>query len=218
LGFRLQRPLNNEFGIHQNETGTYLAYGDQLLLPLKNVPLRGQHQIANVLAALALGTVIGLPMEAMLQAVQTFQGLPHRCQWVANIDEVDWYNDSKATNVGATLAAILGLGVEIKGKIVLLAGGQGKNADFKELYSPIKKYGRTVIIYGQDRNLLNKDLQGAAPIVNVNNFEEAILQAKQHAQPGDVVLLAPACASFDMFRNYEHRGEVFMEIVRGLKK
>lgn len=216
IGFTLKEPLEDEFGLRREGDNQYLAYGDQNLLATKRVRLKGQHQYANILAALAVGQGCDLSMENMLVALTRFEGLPHRCQWVASIKGVDWYNDSKATNVGSALAAIEGLGPETEGKLVLLAGGLGKNADFSGLFDPVAKYVRMVLLFGQDRGLIAQALNGAAPIMLVEDITAAINVASTIAQEGDSVILAPACASYDMFRDFEHRGEVFMEIVRGL--
>lgn len=215
-GFTLQEPSANVFGLRTQADGNYLAYGKENLLPTKSLLLKGQHQYANVLAALAMGQTLNLPMADMLAALTQFQGLPHRCQWVASINGVDWYNDSKATNVGSALAAIEGIGPETSGKIVLLAGGLGKNADFTELYQPVAKYVKSLILFGKDKHLIAKALDGATPTVIVEDLLSAIGVASSSATQGDAVILAPACASYDMFRDFEHRGEVFMEIVRGM--
>jgi UDP-N-acetylmuramoylalanine--D-glutamate ligase len=216
IGFTLREPSSETFGLRQVNNSSYLSFGNTTLLSTKSLKLKGQHQYANTLAALAMGYVMNLPMDGMLAALQTFQGLPHRCQWVANIEGVDWYNDSKATNIGSAAAAVEGIGPEISGKIVLLAGGLGKNADFTELYAPIKKYVSTLILYGQDKHIIAKALEGAAVTHLVEDLPEAIKTAHSHARKGDSVVLAPACASFDMFKDFEHRGNVFMEIVRGM--
>lgn len=216
VGFTLKEPQEDDYGLRTFRGETYLALGKENLLKTNSLPLKGQHQYANALAALALGSAIGLPTEKMLAAMTTFEGLPHRCQWVATIKGVNWYNDSKATNVGSSQAAILGLGPEITGKLILLAGGQGKNADFKDLFEPVKKYVKTLILYGEDKKIIADTLAGAAPIVMAEDLPAAIHSAHAIASSGDVVILSPACASFDMFKNFEHRGEVFMEIVRGL--
>lgn len=216
IGFTLKEPLEDEFGLRKEGNIQYLACGEQNLLATKNVRLKGQHQYANILAALALGQAVGLSMENMLIALTLFEGLPHRCQWVASINGVDWYNDSKATNVGSALAAIEGLGPETEGKLILLAGGEGKNADFSGLFSPVAKFVRMVILFGRDRHLLAQALNGSAPIMLAEDIAHAISIASHSAIEGDAVILAPACASYDMFDNFEHRGEVFMEIVRGL--
>lgn len=216
-GFRLGEPLDREFGVCEHNSQLYLTYGKQHLLPASQLPLKGKHQIANVLAALALGLQAGLNLEVMIKALPSFKGLPHRCEWIAKINGVDWYNDSKATNVGAAQAAIMGIGPQIEGKIVLLAGGQGKNADFSPLYAPIQNYVRTVILYGEDKHKLAEALQGASNIIQSSSLDDAVRLAHSTAKKGDVVMLSPACASYDMFRNFEHRGEVFAELVKGIK-
>lgn len=215
-GFTLNSPPKGIFGLCQQEGESFLAYGDKILLPTSALRLKGKHQYANALAALALGHAIGLPLENMADAIRHFEGLPHRCQWVANMKGVDWFNDSKATNVGSALAAIEGLGPETAGKLIILAGGQGKNADFSELYDSVTKYVKTLILFGQDKHLIANALKGAAPILLAEDLAQATQLAQQSAKEGDAVMLAPACASFDMFNNFEHRGEVFMELVRGL--
>lgn len=217
IGFTLKEPQDEKtFGLRKDRDSLYLAHGNTNLLSTKELLLKGQHQYANILAALAMGYNIGLPMNAMLTALTQFSGLPHRCQWVANLRGVDWYNDSKATNVGSALAAIEGLGPEISGKLILLAGGLGKNADFSELFHPIAKFVRTLILFGQDKYLIAEALDGSAPIVMTDNLDTAIKIAYETANQGDAVILAPACASYDMFRDFEHRGDKFMEIVRGM--
>lgn len=215
-GFTLREPRDGEFGIRTVSGNTFLAFGREDLLATKYLRLRGQHQYANSLAALAIGYAMGLPLDSMTKALMSFEGLPHRCQWITKYQGIDWYNDSKATNVGSCLAAITGIGPEISGKLILLAGGQGKKADFSDLYNPIAKYVRTLILYGEDKHLMAKDLEGAAPILFADDLQTAAILAKQSAHEGDVIILSPACASYDMFRNFEHRGEAFMKIVRGL--
>lgn len=217
VGFTLREPIKPEvYGLRVIDNESFLAKGTENLLSTKRLVLRGKHQYANILAALAIGEQIGLPMATMLKALTQFSGLPHRCQWVTNISGVDWYNDSKATNVGSALAAILGIGPEIQGKIIMLAGGLGKNADFSELYQPVADYVRSLILFGKDKYLIADALEGAAPIKIAQDMQDAISLAREVAQSGDAVILAPACASYDMFRDFEHRGEVFMELVRGM--
>jgi UDP-N-acetylmuramoylalanine--D-glutamate ligase len=201
-------PEQNKFIIQDN----YLTYNNKKLLSIDKLKIKGGHQISNCLIALALGKAVNLPMPAMLKALREFTGLPHRCQWVAKINNIDYYNDSKGTNVAATKAAIEGLGA--MGKIVLIAGGQGKGADFLLLFSAVKKYVRALILIGEDADKLKTALTGASKILFAQSMQEAVKSAAQEAQPGDMVLLSPACASFDMFDNFEHRGDVFMEIVK----
>jgi UDP-N-acetylmuramoylalanine--D-glutamate ligase len=217
LQFTLQTPRANEFGLINKNGEMYLAHEDQLLMPVRELPVLGRHYQANALAALAIGYGFGLPMEPMIETLIEFTGLEHRCQLVRERNKVTWYNDSKGTNVGATLAAIDGLGPEISGKLVLIAGGVGKNADFSPLVPAISKYVRTVILIGEASTVLADVLNDRVDIRFADSMEEAIALADKVAIAGDSVLLSPACASFDMFNNFEHRGNVFSEIVQGLK-
>ena len=217
LKFTLQTPGANEFGLINKNGEMYLAHEDHLLMPVRELPVLGRHYQANALAALAIGYGFGLPMEPMIETLIEFAGLEHRCQLVRERNKVTWYNDSKGTNVGATLAAIDGLGPEISGKLVLIAGGVGKNADFSPLVPAIAKYVRTVILIGEASTVLAEVLNDRVDIRFADSMEEAIQLADEVALPGDSVLLSPACASFDMFNNFEHRGNVFSEIVQGLK-
>lgn len=205
------------FGLNQNQdlgiNNGYLTHANKNLLKINDLKIKGLHQVANALAALALGTAINLPEEIMIKTLREFSGLPHRCQWVAKINDVDWYNDSKGTNVGATHAAIEGLGKEITGKIILIAGGLGKGADFTPLQKPIKKYVRAVILIGKDAEIIKQALKNHTQIIHADSMENAVFLAKQTAQPHDIALLSPACASFDMFNNFEHRGEEFIKEV-----
>lgn len=199
------------FCVVEKSGEAHLAFNDVALMPVKELKIAGQHNVSNALAALALGHAIGLAWEPMLKALRTFQGLKHRCQWVADINQVAWYNDSKGTNVGATVAAITGLGS--RGKVLLLAGGVGKGADFSELAPVMARCGRMAILFGEDAEQIELVLRTAVPVEKVGSLQEAVIRAHQQAQSGDIVLLSPACASFDMFRNFEHRGDVFMQAV-----
>lgn len=214
LSFGLSAPKWNEFGIMQKSSGTYLAFGDEMLMSVNELKLKGKHNWANALAALALAYAMKLPMPAMLTALRDFEGLPHRCQWVLEKDSVGWYNDSKGTNVGATVAALEGLGSASNGKIVLLAGGQAKDADFSDLIQPLKQYVSQLILYGEDAKKIEAAIGDSVPTKIVKDLEDAVYTAKNAANPGDEVLLSPACASFDMFKNFEHRGDVFMQLVK----
>ncbi len=214
FSFGLTPPKSNEFGIIQQDQQFYLAFGEQNLLPVNELLIKGQHNWANALAALALGHAVGLSFETMLQALRSFKGLSHRCEWVLECDGVNWYNDSKGTNVGATLAAIQGLGNAIKGKLILIAGGVGKDADFSPLRNAVTQYVSTVILLGEAAPLLQQALASTTRILNAASMQEAIALAKQAAKKNDCVLLSPACASFDMFRNAEERGDVFKTAVK----
>lgn len=213
VSFGLSVPEASEFGLREHAAQTYLAYGDELLLPVGALKVRGSHNYANALAALAIGQSMSLSMPAMLSALQAFAGLEHRCQWLRKVQGVDWYNDSKATNVGAALAAIEGLGAGHAGKLILIAGGDGKGADFSSLTAAIAKYCRAVIVLGRDAERVAQAVADTVPVERVASLEDAVAVAAQRAQVGDSVLLAPACASLDMFKNFEARGELFAQAV-----
>jgi UDP-N-acetylmuramoylalanine--D-glutamate ligase len=216
ISFTLKKPGANEFGLLNKEGHVYLAYFDQPLLSVAELPVHGKHYQANALAALAIGYSYGLPMDAMLKTLKSFKGLPHRCELVRERNGVYWYNDSKGTNVGATLAAIEGLGDDIKGKLIIIAGGRGKNADFSPLLAPIEKYAKSVVLIGEAAPLLAKMIDNRVRVQFAQSMEEAVALADKVAASGDSVLLSPACASFDMFKNFEHRGQVFAEVVQAL--
>ena len=214
--FGLGKPDFKRFGLLEENGEKCLGYQFAALLPVRELKIRGAHNQSNALAALALGHAVGLPFEPMLQTLKQFAGLPHRCQWVGEHDAVSYYDDSKATNVGAALAAIEGLGADIPGKLVLIAGGDGKGADFSALKSPVGKFCRAVLLLGRDAELLAAALGDAAPLIRVKTLEEAVQRATEVAEAGDAVLLSPACASLDMFKNFEERGRLFAQAVEGL--
>jgi len=193
-----------------------LIYQDQPLVAINELPFVGRHQMANALAALALGSACGLPMHDMVEALKTFKGLPHRCQFVAEHAGVRWYNDSKATNVGATTAALAGVAADCAGKVILLAGGQGKDADFNPLREVVSAHVAKVILFGEDRFKLYDVLQDVVAVTLTSNLAEAVEEAHSAATKGDMVILSPACASFDMFKNFEDRGNQFMSLVKEL--
>ena len=212
--FSLSEPETmNDYGLRTEDGVEWLAKGETLLLPAAEVRIPGRHNLANALAAMALGEASGLPLEPMLQALREFPGLPHRCQWVAEVDGVNYYEDSKGTNVGATLAAIEGMPGE---KVVLIAGGQGKGQDFSPLRDAVTRRARAVVLIGEDAVLLRRELERRTALSHAFTMEEAVAQAAALARPGDSVLLSPACASFDMFRNYIERGERFVAAVKEL--
>ena len=206
ISFGLNIPQRNNFGTISG----YLSYGNNKLLSSNDLKIKGSHNVANALAALALGSAINLPMTAMLQALRNFTGLPHRCQWVTNINGVTWYNDSKGTNIGATKAAIEGLGTTTNGKIVLIAGGIGKGADFTELCDVVAKYVRAIVLFGKDATLIDHALNNVSKIYHAASLTEAIAISKTITLTNDTVLFSPACASFDMFTDFAQRGDVFM--------
>jgi len=214
--FGLNAPDFKAFGLREEGGQKYLAYEFQNLLPVSELKIRGAHNQANALAALALGHAVGLPFDAMLVSLRAFSGLPHRCQWLRERNGVAWYDDSKATNVGAAIAAIEGLGADIDGKLVLVAGGDGKGADFSSLRGPVNRYCRAVVLLGRDAPRVASAIGDGVSQVTAGSIEEVVQRCAELAQPGDAVLLSPACASLDMFKNYEERGRLFAQAVEGL--
>lgn len=190
------------------------------LMPSDALHIRGVHNATNALAALALCRAIGLPMAQLLHGLREYKGEPHRVELVASIDGVDYYDDSKGTNVGATVAALVGLGKAFGGesqKIVLVAGGDGKGQDFAPLAEPCARYVRTVVLIGRDAPKLREALEpSGVELIDCRTLPDAVQRAAAAAQSGDAVLLSPACASLDMFTNYAHRAQVFVDAVREL--
>lgn len=205
-------PRDEDFGLLTKDGEEWLAKGSEFLMPTDEMKVPGRHNICNALAALALGNQAGLSMQGMLDALREFEGVAHRTQWIGGFNDVNWYNDSKGTNVGATVAALSGM----QGKTVLIAGGQGKGSDFSPLAPVIAEKARAVVLLGEDADKIAHVIDGFEETVFVNSMEEAVKVAADLAQPGDNVLLSPSCASFDMFKNYEERGDVFTEAVRRL--
>ncbi len=212
VSFGLNKPDFKQFGIISETGEEFLAYQFSALMPVAEIKLAGRHNLENILAALAIGQTAGLPMEAMLTAVRSFRGLPHRCQWVAEIEGVDYFNDSKGTNVGATVAALEGLARDY-GKLVLIAGGEGKGADFSELKTALTGTARAVIVFGRDAGQIAVVAEPVVPVIYADSLASAVELATEQAEAGDAVVLSPACASFDMFRSFEDRGEQFMQLV-----
>ena len=201
-----------DFGLIERGGETFLSKGNEALLNVAEMKMPGRHNWSNALAALALGEAVGLEMNAMFQVLRDFPGLPHRCQWIAEQDGVNYYEDSKGTNVGATLAALQGLPGE---KVVLIAGGQAKGQDFAPLRQSVEQRARAVVLIGEDAKLIEMSLLRAASLVMASDMNDAVIKARKLARRGDAVLLSPACASFDMFRNYIERGEAFIAAVMG---
>lgn len=208
-----------DFGLAEQQGQTWLMQGNEPLMPANDVKIKGLHNVSNALAALALGSAVNLPMHSMLQTLREFPGLAHRCQWIAQKAGVDYYNDSKGTNVGATVAALNGLGPSSNG-IVLIAGGDGKGADFDDLQQPVWLYCSHLVLLGKDAQRLEDLLAEEVPVTRVASMTEAVevaaYVAAQHAHRGNVVLLSPACASLDMFANFEARGDAFVQAVEAL--
>jgi len=214
LWFTASAPrAENEFGIGECDGEAWLLNGSQALMPVSEVPLAGRHNQVNVLAALALIDDFDLPLQTVRRAVRSFKGLPHRCEIVAEFGGVQWINDSKATNVGATAAALAGM----DRPVVLIAGGEGKDADFSPLADAVRGAAHTVVLIGRDAGIIEQAIGDAAKIKHAGyDMNQAMQLAFDSAKPGDAVLLSPACASFDMFNNFEHRGQVFAELVNAM--
>ena len=214
ITFGLNDPeRESDFGIERAGKDIWIKRGNERLIRTSELEIAGLHNAANAEAALALCTSVGLPMQDLLVALKKFKGLAHRVEFVASMNGVSFYDDSKGTNVGATVAALEGLGC----KSVLIAGGVGKGQDFSPLKPAVMRHARAVVLMGQDAPLIGAALQGCGiEVVKVQGMKEAVQAAARLARENDAVLLSPACASFDMFRNYAHRAEVYVEEVRKL--
>ena len=187
----------------------------QRLMPLEALRIHGRHNASNALAALALAVAAGCPRAPMLHGLREYRGEPHRVESVAVLDGVEYFDDSKGTNVGATVAALAGLGADRK--LVVILGGEGKGQDFSPLAEPVSRYARAVVLMGRDAPLIRQSLQhGNVVLLDATSMEEAVSIAAAQAKSGDAVLMSPACASFDMFANYEHRAQVFCDAVQSL--
>ena len=184
----------------------------QRLMPADALRIRGRHNAVNALAALALATSTGCSLASMLFGLREYKGEPHRVESVAIVHDVEYFDDSKGTNVGATVAALNGLGAERR--VVVILGGDGKGQDFSPLAEPVSRYTRAVVLIGRDAPLIREELKlCGVPLIDASTLPEAVNAAKDVAQAGDAVLLSPACASFDMFRDYPHRAQVFCQAV-----
>jgi UDP-N-acetylmuramoylalanine--D-glutamate ligase len=212
IRFGLDAPEAGEYGLIDGRGGPVLARGPEPLLPASRLKLRGRHNCANALAALAMAEALGLEPGGLLDALAAFPGLPHRAEWVIERDGVTWINDSKATNVGAATAAITGM----DGPVVLIAGGDGKGADFRPLAAAARGRVRVALLLGRDAAALERALAEACPTLRVAGIEEAVAEAARLAEAGDTVLLSPACASTDMYQDYAERGRRFAAAARGL--
>ncbi len=212
VSFGLQPPENGNYGLVEHAQERWLARGTERLLRAAELQIHGDHNLANALAALALGEAAGMPQATMLDALRSFRGLPHRMQYVATVQGVNYYDDSKGTNLGATLAALSGQ----PGPLVLIAGGDGKHQDFAPLAQALAGKTRAVVLLGKDAASIAAVLKGRMPVQVVKDMQSAVHTAAQFAQSGDLVLLSPACSSLDMFENFEHRGRVFAQAVKRL--
>ncbi len=212
VSFGLDKPTAGDYGVAGEGAAEWLMRGTEQLMPVSALAMRGRHNLANALAALALGEAVGLPMPAMLDALQEFRGLPHRMEYVATVQGAAYYDDSKGTNLGATLAAVAG----VSEPLVLIAGGDAKGQDFAPLAQAIAGKARAVVLLGKDAPLLEQVFAGRVKTQRVKDMDAAVQTAAELAEAGDMVLLSPACSSLDMFENFEHRGRVFAAAVRRL--
>jgi UDP-N-acetylmuramoylalanine--D-glutamate ligase len=201
-----------DFYLGHQDGNEYLMHGETALMPLSDLPLEGRHNAANALAALALGVALGLETKPMCNALRKFKGLEHRMQRVAQIRGVTWVNDSKATNIGACVAALNGYDK----KVILIAGGDAKGADMNELAPVIQQKAKCVVLMGKDGPLIAQALADSVPVYTAENMNQAVKIAAGIAQSGDSVLLSPACASLDQYKNYQDRGEKFSKAVMAL--
>lgn len=212
ISFGLNLPSSDaDWGISREGALVWLMHGSHKILRSDELQVSGLHNVANALAALALCRVLDLPLAPLVEALRAFKGLPHRVEKVAELFGVTYYDDSKGTNVGATEAALKGLGRPA----VVILGGDGKGQDFSPLKEAVAEHARAAVLIGRDAPLIEKALQGCGkPIVNACDMDEAVRIATDHAQAGDAVLMSPACASFDMYKNYLHRAETFIAAVK----
>ena len=215
ISFGLDAPGDTlDFGLRTRNGAPWIVQGENFLLPLRDLPIAGLHNAANAMAALALCVAIGFDAEDLVPALKSFKGLAHRVEKVAEIDSITYYDDSKGTNVGATVAALEGLGC----KSVVILGGDGKGQDFSPLKAAVAQHAQAVVLIGRDAPKIRTAIAGCGvPILDAGDMAEAVDLAARHARPGDAVLLSPACASFDMFKNYAHRAEVFRTAVARLQ-
>ena len=213
ISFGLDAPGDGHYGIRREDDAAFLARGDTVLLAAGELALFGVHNQANALAALAAGELLGLDLQAMLQVLCEFPGLPHRMQFVRRVSAVSYVNDSKATNVAAAIASIQ----SVDGMLVLIAGGEGKGGDFSALAEPLENKLRAAVLIGRDAEAIEAALDTIVPTYFARDMDDAVQQAAAFSEPGDTVLLAPACASFDQFDNYAARGDAFCSAVEALR-
>ena len=214
--FSLGAPEGENFGLINHNNEVWLSQGNEKIINKNQLKIKGEHNISNALAAMALAGAVNVPTNIMADVLKNFTGLEHRCQLVREIDNVSWYNDSKATNVGACIASITGL-CEL-GNIILIAGGDSKGADLSDLNPIVKKYIKRVFLFGIDANKLADVMGSDVDKEFVNNMNEAVKGASKIADSDDIVLLAPACSSLDMYKNYQQRGDAFISAIDALSK
>ena len=216
--FTTKSPDLKEYGMLKDGDGAWLCRGVERLYHTSQIALKGSHNHANVLAALAMIELLGVDVmsEPIAKVLSEFGGLPHRCETVRTHNGVTYINDSKGTNVGATLAALQGLGSSATKNIVLIAGGEGKGADFRALAKPVKDFVRTTYLFGKDAERIAEVLPADAEVKHFDTLDQIVVSIGQDGKEGDIVLFSPACASLDMYKNYEVRGEHFARLVNAL--
>ena len=215
LSFGLNEPQGpTEYGLRLINGERFICRGDQVLVGSSELRIKGLHNLANVMASLALVELAGVDVVTVIDALKSFAGLDHRCQWLGEKGGIAFYNDSKGTNVASTVAAIEGLGPEISGKVILLAGGVGKGQDFSPLAGPCAQFVSTAMVYGQDQQQIANALHAECAVEAFADMSSAFQAALATAEQGDVILLSPACASFDQFGNFVERGKYFAELAR----
>lgn len=216
--YTLGVPEHDEFGLRPGDGGEILSHGETPVVAARELKVVGSHNVANALAAMAVASVLGVPYASMARALKAFRGLPHRCQLIAEAGGVRWFDDSKATNVGATVASIDGLGGADDGdpRLMLIAGGDAKDADFHALTEPLARHVRLLVLIGRDAARIRAVAPPAVETIEATDMADAVGIAHRRAREGDTVLLAPACASFDMYASYEARGDDFASRVREL--
>ena len=212
LGFSLIKDPDAEYYAVERGDDVALMYKDEPLTLMSQLKITGLHNAANALAAIAMADALGISRAASIEALRQFPGLAHRSQWVADVRGVRYVDDSKGTNVGATLAAVAGM----PGSLIVIAGGQGKGQDFAPLAPAFRNKVRHVVVIGQDATLIAAALEGVCTMEFASDMDSAVHACARVAQPGETVLLSPACASLDMFKDYAHRGDVFAAAVRSL--
>ena len=212
--FGLNKPDLGSFGLLEEDGQQWLACGLEPLMLVADVAIKGTHNTANALAALALGQAAGLSMTTMLETLKTYKGLPHRCEHIATINNVMYIDDSKGTNVGATIAALNGFGDNAN--LILIAGGQGKQQNFAQLQKPVKQFVKLVALFGEDAPQIASALENSVQVEQFDSLQDAVSKAAASAESGDIVLFSPACASFDMFSGFEERGRCFQQAVQAV--
>lgn len=217
ISIGLDVPLANEWGIRLLEGREWIVKGEEQLVALDEIKLVGRHNVTNAMVALAVALQVGIDTEKAVETLREFQGLPHRCQWIRALRGVDYYNDSKGTNVSATCQAITGVAEKVSGSVFLIAGGLAKEADFGPLVPLLRSHVAHVVLIGRDGHMIADAIGDAVTTEFADTLEEAVSVCQDRAVAGDAVLLSPACASQDMFKDFAHRGRVFVATVEGLQ-